>query len=114
MAVTREQAINDGVTGGCPLIDGREKIDFDTIIGEVITVEAFALTKTKDGEAYAMTFNEYANGYAWAGGWLKKMIEHYGEEFIGTKLVVGEKVKTNSNKDFRTFEIFDGKKKSKK
>ena len=114
MAITREQAIKDGVTGGCPLIDGREKIDFDDIIGDVLTVEAFAKTKTKTDEAYAITFEEYANGYAWAGGWLKKMIEHYAEEFIGTKIVVGEKVKTNSNNDFRTFEIFDGKRKTKK
>ena len=114
MAITREQALKDGVIGGCPLIDDREKLDFDTIIGETITVEDFAKTKTKDGEAYAIIFEEYPENYAWAGGWLKKMIETYNKEFIGTKLIVGEKVRTNSNKDFRTFEIFEGKKKGKK
>ena len=80
MAITREQALKDGVIGGCPLIDDREKLDFDTIIGEAITVEDFAKTKTKDGEAYAIIFEEYPDNYAWAGGWLKKMIETYNKE----------------------------------
>lgn len=111
MAITRERAQKDGITGGCPLMDGREKLDFDSIIGEVITVEAFAEVEVdKNGKkevAYAMNFVEYPEHYAWAGGCLKKFIEAYHDEFIGTKLTVGEKVKTKSNNDYRVFEVYD-------
>ena len=111
MAITRERAQKDGISGGCPLMDGREKLDFDSIIGEVITVEDFAEVEVdKNGKkeiAYAMNFTEYPNHYAWAGGCLKKFIEAYHEEFLGTKLTVGEKVKTKSNNDYRVFEVYD-------
>lgn len=105
MAITREQAQKDGVMGGCPLIDEREKIDFDDIIGEHITVKEFARVQTKTDIAYAITFEEYPKMYAWCGGCLKKLIETYGEDFKGTVLIVGEKVKTSNNNTYRVFEI---------
>lgn len=105
MAITREQAQKDGVLGGCPLIEDREKLDFDDMIGEIITVQDYALVKTKKDEAYALTFEEYPKNYAWAGGCLKKFIETYGADFIGTKIVVGEKVKTSNNNDYRVFDV---------
>ena len=107
MAVTKTQALNDGVLGGCPLIEDREKLNFDNMIGEIITVENFAKVQTKKDEAYAITFVEYPTSYAWAGGCLKKFIETYGEDFKGTRLVVGEKVKTSNNNDYRTFDVAD-------
>lgn len=107
MAITKEMAQNDGLIGGSKLIGEKEKLDFDSIVGEVITVEDFEAVKTKDGEAYALIFEEYPEYYAWAGGFLQKLISQYGIEFIGTKLKVGAKVKTKSKRDFRTFEIID-------
>ena len=57
--------------------------------------------------AYVVTFVEHPEGYTWAGGCLKKFIEAYHEEFLGTKLVVGDMVKTKSNNDYRVFEVYD-------
>lgn len=105
MAITKEQATKDGIIGGSKLIGEKEKLDFDSIVGTVITVSDFEAVKTKDGEAYAITFEEYPEFYAWAGGFIQKCITQYGEEFKGTRLKVGEKVKTNNKRDFRTFEI---------
>lgn len=107
MAITKERATKDGILGGCPLIGNREKIDFDDLVNDVITVEDFMETKTKDGTAYAITFEELPESYAWCGGFLKACIEKYGEEFKGTKLQVGLKEKTNNGRTFRTFEIID-------
>lgn len=105
MAITKEQATNDGLIGGSKLIGDKEKLDFDSIVGTEITVENFEAVKTKDGEAYAITFVEYPEFYAWAGGFIQKCINQYGDEFKGTKLKVGAKVKTNNKRDFRTFDI---------
>lgn len=107
MAITKAQATKDGIMGGCPLIGTREKIDFDDVVNEVITVDDFMETKTKDGNAYAITFLEFPNSYAWCGGFLKSCIEQYGNDFKGTKLKVGNKEKTNNGRTFRTFEIVD-------
>lgn len=103
--ITKERATNDGIIGGSKLIGDKEKLDFDSIVGTDITVADFEEVHTKDGSAYAMTFEEYPEFYAWAGGFLQKCIVAYGEEFKGTRLKVGEKVKTNNKRDFRTFEI---------
>lgn len=107
MAITKNQALNDGILGGCPLIEGREKLDLDTMIGEVVTIDDFMLVKTKKDDAYALTFKEYPQSYTWAGGFLKSCIEKYGDDFAGTKVVIGEKVRTQSNNDYRTFDIVD-------
>ena len=107
MAISKAQAQKDGLLGGCPLMEDREKLDFETILGKKITVEDFAMVKTKKGEAYVITFKEYKKNYAWAGGCLKKYIEAYGEDFIGTKLIVGDMVKTSNGNDFRVFDIAD-------
>lgn len=105
MAITKEQATKDGMIGGCPLIGDKEKLDFDSIVGQEITVDEFMSTKTKDGDAYVITFAEYPTHYAWAGGFLSSMIAQYGDDFIGTVLKVGEKVKTNNKRDYRVFDI---------
>lgn len=105
MAITKEQATKDGIMGGCPLIGSKEKMDFDDFVNDTLTVDDFMSTKTKDGEAYAITFVEYPNMYAWAGGFLKACIDKYGEDFKGTKLVVGLKEKTTNGRTFRTFDI---------
>lgn len=107
MAITKERATKDGILGGCPLIGDKMKIDFDDCVGEVLTVDDFMSTKTKDGEAYVITFKEYTNAYAWAGGFLQSCITQYGDDFKGTKLVVGEMTKTNNNRSYRPFEIVD-------
>lgn len=105
MAITKEQATKDGIMGGCPLIGEREKIDFDDFVGEVLTVDEFMETKTKDGEAFCITFKELPNSYGWCGGFLKSCIEKYGEDFKGTRLQVGKKEKTNNGRTYRTFDI---------
>lgn len=105
MAITKEQATKDGIIGGCPLIGEREKLDFDSIIGEVITVSDFMDTKTKDGTATCITFEEFPDSYAWCGGFLSSCVAKYGEEFKGTKLKVGAKEKTSNGRTYRTFDI---------
>ena len=107
MAISKEQAMKDGILGGCPLMEGREKLDFDTIVGKKVTIEDYAKVTTKKGDAYVVTLKEYKKNYAWAGGFLKKMVEAYGEEFIGTKLIVGDMVETSNGNDFRTFDVVD-------
>lgn len=111
MAITKERAQKDGITGGCPLMDGREKLVLDDMVNEVVTVDAYAeIEVDKNGKketAYVVTFEEHPEGYTWAGGCLKKFIEAYHDEFLGTKLVVGDMVKTKSNNDYRVFEVYD-------
>ena len=96
MAINKKQALTDGVINGSIIIDNCDvKIDFEDHIGETLTVTDFERVQTKKGDAYVITFKEMKKAYAWAGGWLKKFIEKYGEEFKGTKVIVGEKVKTS-------------------
>lgn len=106
MAINKKQALSDGVISGSQIIENCDvKIDFADLEGQKLTVEDFEKVSTKKGDAYVITFKELKKSYAWAGGWLKKFIEKYGEEFKGTKVIVGEKVKTQDGNDFRTFEL---------
>lgn len=106
MAISKKTALADGVINGSMIIDSCEtKIDFEDHIGETLTVTDFEKVITKKGDAYVITFKELKKSYAWAGGWLKKFIDKYGDEFKGTKIIVGEKVKTSDGNDFRQFEL---------
>lgn len=105
MAITKEQATKDGIMSGCPLIEGRNKLDFDSMVGEVLTVEDYAVAKTKDGDAFAIIFKEYPELYAWAGGFLQNCINNYGKDFIGTRIKVEKKIITNNGRTYRPFDI---------
>ena len=110
MAITKERAIKDGTIKGSLIIADRgidNKRDFDDFVGQVLTIANYEKveTKKKDEVAYVVTFEEYTEYFFWATGWIKNLIETYGDEFLGTQIKVGEKEVTSNGNDFRTFEI---------
>lgn len=109
MAITRERAEKDGLLGGgVKELKGLEKVDWEQLEGQTITISSSVATKDADGnELYAVITEEYPNNFMWCGSALVKFIKEYGEEFNGTRLEVGGKVKTKSGRFCREFTIVD-------
>lgn len=100
------------VSNGCPLMDGRDKIDAGDHENEVLTItDAFKMTGD-NGAYYCVTVEEIPNGFFLSGGALTAIIEQaeivaeahgvaLSETVDGIKFKFGEKVKTKNNRDFR-------------
>lgn len=88
---------------GCPLMEGREKADWDGLTGEVIHIEeSFKMDKY-----YCVTLKEYPENYFLTGKALTNLINEIGEFTSTLNIEVGEKVKTKNNNTYRTFKIVD-------
>lgn len=107
MAITKERAQKDGLTGGCPLVDGKEKLNLDAMEGQVVTIKEYGECRTDKGDIYAVVFDEFQGAYIWAPSAVSKLIDNYGDEVIGTRLKIGAKTKTKGGRDFRPFDIVD-------
>lgn len=107
MAITKERAQEDGMLGrGNPELKGLEKIDWEDLEGQEITIKSFTKMTDSDGkDLYAVIPEEYPENFMWCGASLVKYILKYGEEFNGTVLIVGSKVKTKSGRYCRNFDI---------
>lgn len=100
------------VANGCPLMDGRDKIDAGDHVNEVFTIaDAFKLTGD-NGAYYCVVVDEIPNGFFLSGGALTSIIEQaeivadahgvsLSETVEGIQFKFGDKVKTKNNRDFR-------------
>lgn len=88
---------------GCPLMDNREKGDWDSLCGEVIHIEE----SFKMDNYYCVTLKEYPENYFLTGKALTNLINEIGEFTSALNIEVGKKVKTKNNNTYRTFIIVD-------
>lgn len=107
MAITRDRAEQDGqLGGGAPELKNKNKIDWEVLEGQQITIKEVVETKNADGEKLiAIICEEAPTNFLWAGAVVAGWYEYYGAEFIGTVIKVGEKKKTKSGRTCRSFEI---------
>lgn len=107
MAITREKAEKDGMLGGgAPELKNKDKIDWETVESQELTVKEVVETTNADGERLiAVIFEEYPTNFFWAGATITKWYDNYGEEFIGTVIEVGPMVKTKKGQNCRSFTI---------
>lgn len=87
---------------GCPLFEGREKGSLDAIADLKVTVEEiFPLN-----DYHCVTFEELPDQFFLTGGALKELCNEFPpEQLRGTRLVVLNKVKTKTNRDYRPIRI---------
>ena len=88
---------------GCPLMDGREKADWDELTGEVIHIEDYYPIENY----YCVNLKEYPQNYFLTGKALSNLINELGEFVLILNIEVGEKIKTKTNNTYRTFKIAD-------
>lgn len=107
MAISKARAEQDGMLGGgAPELKNKNKVDWETFEGQELTVKEVVETHNADGEKLiAMIFEEAPNNFLWAGATLVKWYNNYGEEFLGTKILVGGMVKTKKGQPCRQFDI---------
>lgn len=107
MAITKERAANDGqLGGGAPELRNKEKLEWEEVEGEVLTVAQVVKTKNADGdELYAVIFEEHSDFFFWCGIVIQNWINFYGDELLGTRIKVGKKEKSKSGRTVRKFDI---------
>ena len=88
---------------GCPLMDGREKADWDVLTGEVVHIEEYF----QIDDYYCITIKEYPENYFLTGKALTNLINEIGEYVLILNIEVGEKIKTKNNNTYRAFKIVD-------
>ena len=88
---------------GCPLMDGREKADWDVLTGEVVHIEEYFPID----DYYCITIKEYPENYFLTGQALTNLINEIGEYAMLLNIEVGEKIKTKNNNTYRAFKIVD-------
>lgn len=107
MAITRAQAENDGMLGGgAPELKDKNKVDWAVVEGQELTVDELVRTTNANGNTLvAVIFKERPNDFFWAGTVIRKWVDNYGDEFIGTVIKVGPLGKTKKNQPCRSFDI---------
>ena len=88
---------------GCPLMEGREKADWDGLTGETIHIEDYFPIENY----YCVNLKEYPKNYFLTGKALSNLINELGEFVLILNIEVGEKVKTKTNNTYRAFKIVD-------
>lgn len=85
---------------GCPLMEGREKMDWASVEGEVLTLEGAYLMSG----FYCVIFTETPDSYFFTGKALTEVINEVGpDDAIGLQFKVGKEIKTKNNQSFRPF-----------
>ena len=109
MAISRQRAEADGqLGGGIPELKNKEKLDWESIETQVITIKNYVEGKNADGEVViAVIPEEYPDHFLWAGSVVSGWIKTYGADFNGTKIEVGEMKKTKAGRSCRDFDIVD-------
>ena len=88
---------------GCPLMEEREKADWDGLTGEIIHIEDYFPIENY----YCVNLKEYPENYFLTGKALSNLINELGEFVLILNIEVGEKVKTKNNNTYRAFKIVD-------
>lgn len=88
---------------GCPLMNDREKCDWEDIEGSVISIDEYF--KIKD--YYCVTLKGIEDKYFLTGQALTDLIDSVGENVTILYIKVGEKVKTKNNNTYRTFTVMN-------
>lgn len=88
---------------GCPLMEDREKADWDGLTGETIHIEDYFPIE----DYYCVNIKEYPKNYFLTGKALTNLINELGEFVFILNIEVGEKVKTKNNNTYRAFKIVD-------
>ena len=88
---------------GCPLMEGREKADWDVLTGETIHIEDYFPIENY----YCVNLKEYPENYFLTGKALSNLINEIGEYVLILNIEVGKKVKTKNNNTYRSFKIVD-------
>ena len=78
---------------GLDFMEGKEKIDIDTVINEVLTVENFGYITTKLGECVVITVKEYPSNYIFGSSVItetfKKLTEKLSADEVTTLINEG-------------------------
>lgn len=87
---------------GCPLFEEREKGSLDELTGLELTIEdLFPLN-----DYHCVVFFEVPDKFFLTGGALKDLCNNYPPNFVkGRTIILQEKVKTRSKKDFRPIKV---------
>ncbi len=91
---------------GCPLFIDREKGDLDNLIGQKVVIESFYELTGENGKYYAVAFVGDEDNFYLSGGALTTLIEKYGDDAKEVEILIMEKIKTKSRRDFRPIRVF--------
>lgn len=91
---------------GCPLFIDREKGDLDNLVGKKVHIESYYELTGENGIYYAIAFKEDTENFYLSGGALTELISDYPEDCKDVTILIKEKVKTKSKREYRPINIF--------
>lgn len=92
---------------GCPLFIDREKGDLDELVGKKVVIESYYKLTGENGDYYALAFKGFDDKFYLSGGALTELINGYGDEAKCVEILIKEKIKTKSKREYRPINIFE-------
>ena len=86
---------------GCPLMENREKMAWDDIVGEDVVINEYHKMDTY----YCVVLREYPKNYLFTGQQLTNLLDKYGEDATKVVLTVGKKTRTKNGNTFTPFRL---------
>ena len=86
---------------GCPLMENREKMSWDDIVGEDIAISEYHKMDTY----YCVVLREYPSNYLFTGQQLTNLLDKYGDDATKVVLTVGKKTRTKNGNTFIPFRL---------
>ena len=91
---------------GCPLFVDREKGDLDELVGKKVFIENYYKLTGENGDYFAIAFKGIDDKFYLSGGALTELLTDYGYDEKEAEILILEKVKTKSRRDYRPIRIF--------
>lgn len=90
---------------GCPLFIDREKGDLDELVGKKVIIESYYKLTGDNGEYYAVAFKGYDDKFYLSGGSITELLTEFGDAAKEVEILIMEKIKTKSKRDYRPIRI---------
>lgn len=91
---------------GCPLFVDRDKGDLDELIGKKVRIESYYKLTGDNGDYYALAFKGIDDKFYLSGGALTDLINEFGDDAKMVEILIMEKVKTKSKREYRPIRVF--------
>ena len=91
---------------GCPLFIDREKGDLDELVDKKVHIESYYKLTGDNGDYYAIAFKGYDDKFFLSGGALTDIINEFGDDAKLVEILIMEKIKTKSKREFRPIRVF--------
>lgn len=91
---------------GCPLFIDRDKGDLDELVGKKVKIESYYKLTGDNGDYYAIAFKGFDDKFYLSGGALTELINDFGDDSKEVTILIKEKIKTKSKREYRPINIF--------